>query len=95
MLEFAWGLRKILSGKMKSNLGSRSKSRMLEVASGKKRSRSKSEMLHTWQESSFLWTFFTFPEIQADARNFNLPDQHKNMSKESRVGARKGDDMFE
>jgi hypothetical protein len=45
MLEVAWGLRKILSGEMKSDLGLWSKSWMLEVASGKKRSRSKSEML--------------------------------------------------
>jgi sugar (pentulose or hexulose) kinase len=42
MLEVAWGLRKILSGEMKSDLGLWSKSWMLEVASGKK---SKSEML--------------------------------------------------
>jgi hypothetical protein len=46
MREIAWGLRKISSGKMKSTLGPRSKSRMLEVVSGKKRSRSKSKMLH-------------------------------------------------
>jgi hypothetical protein len=44
--EVAWGLRKISSGKMKSTLGLRSKSQMLEVVSKKKRSRSKSEMLH-------------------------------------------------
>jgi hypothetical protein len=37
MGEVAWGLRKISSGKMKSTLGSRSKSRMLEVVSEKKR----------------------------------------------------------
>jgi hypothetical protein len=42
----AWGLRKISSRKMKSTLSLWSKSRMHEVVSGKKRSRSKSEMLH-------------------------------------------------
>jgi hypothetical protein len=46
MGEVAWGLRKISSGKIKSTLGLRSRSRMLDVVSGKKRSRSKSEMLH-------------------------------------------------
>jgi hypothetical protein len=46
MREVAWGLRKISSGKLKSTLGSQSKSRMLEVVSEKKRLRSKSEMLH-------------------------------------------------
>jgi hypothetical protein len=46
MWEVGWGLRKISSGKMKSTLGLRSKSRMLEVVSGKKRWRSKSKTLH-------------------------------------------------
>jgi hypothetical protein len=46
MREVTWGQRKISSGRMKSTLGLRSKSRMLEVDSKKKRLRSKSEMLH-------------------------------------------------
>jgi hypothetical protein len=46
MREVNWGLRKISSGRIKSTLGSQSKSRMLEVDSKKKRSMSMSEMLH-------------------------------------------------
>jgi hypothetical protein len=69
MREVAWGLSKISSGKMKSTLGSQSKSRMLEVVSGKKMSRSKSEMLNQARMNLF---FLMFPEIHADAGIFFL-----------------------
>jgi hypothetical protein len=61
MLEYAWGLRNISSGKMKSTLGMQSKSRMLEVASGKKRSRSKyEEQVHDAPPGKNRLFFLTF-----------------------------------
>jgi hypothetical protein len=76
MLEVAWGLRNISSGKMKSTLGTPSSSRMLEVASRKKRSRSKyEEQVHDAPQGKnqlFFLTSLTFPEIQADLGIFKI-----------------------
>jgi hypothetical protein len=64
-LEVAWGLRKISSGRNKSNLGLWRKSSRLEVAWGLGKS-TPGRLDGKIEFSFFSLMFWTFPEIQAD-----------------------------